>query len=108
MRSNDVLEKGKIVAQLNHQKIRNRIMPVAVDFDQLIGEPRRVPGIGWAVPCDVVGLDSKKAKSVKVRFHPSLVELSRADQSITSAALRDALKVSSIWVFNMRNNDYCE
>ncbi|VDO92600.1 unnamed protein product [Heligmosomoides polygyrus] len=47
-------------------RIRGRSMPVAVDFDRLIGEPRRVPGIGWAVPCDVVGLDSKKAKkSVK-------------------------------------------
>ncbi|KAK6019085.1 hypothetical protein OSTOST_15292, partial [Ostertagia ostertagi] len=67
-------------------------MPVAVDFDQLIGEPRRVPGVGWAVPCDVVGLDSKKAKSVKVRFHPSLAELSVVDRSITNAALRDALK----------------
>ncbi|XGW06492.1 hypothetical protein V3C99_016641 [Haemonchus contortus] len=92
MRSNEVLEKGKVIAQLNHQKIRNRVMPVAVDFDQLIGEPRRVPGIGWAVPCDVVGLDSKKAKSVKVRFHPSLAELSRVDRSIANAALRDALK----------------
>ncbi|VDM82408.1 unnamed protein product [Strongylus vulgaris] len=31
-------------------------MPVVVDFDQQIGEPQRVPGSGWAVPCDVVGL----------------------------------------------------
>ncbi|WKY13753.1 hypothetical protein Q1695_004525 [Nippostrongylus brasiliensis] len=63
--SNDVLEKGNIIAQLHHQKLRNRVMPVAVDFDHLIGEPRRVAGHGWAVPCDVVGLDSKKAKLVK-------------------------------------------
>lgn len=55
-------------------------MPVAVDFDRLIGEPRRVPGIGWAVPCDVVGLDSKKAKkSVKVllfiRSRPAVIRI---------------------------------
>ncbi|WKY13752.1 hypothetical protein Q1695_004525 [Nippostrongylus brasiliensis] len=90
--SNDVLEKGNIIAQLHHQKLRNRVMPVAVDFDHLIGEPRRVAGHGWAVPCDVVGLDSKKAKLVKVRFHPSVEQLSRSDRSISSAAVRDALK----------------
>ncbi|VDL64502.1 unnamed protein product [Nippostrongylus brasiliensis] len=50
-------------------------MPVAVDFDHLIGEPRRVAGLGWAV-----------------RFHPSVEQLSRSDRSISSAAVRDALK----------------
>ncbi|VDL75346.1 unnamed protein product [Nippostrongylus brasiliensis] len=95
--SNDVLEKGNIIAQLHHQKLRNRVMPVAVDFDHLIGEPRRVAGLGWAVPCDVVGLDSKKAKMV--RFHPSVEQLSRSDRSISSAAVRDALKVGNIGCF---------
>ncbi|KAL6742692.1 hypothetical protein Aduo_015817 [Ancylostoma duodenale] len=72
--------------------IRNRTMPVVVDFDQVIAEPQRILGTGWAVPCDVVGLTSKKAKLVKVRFHPSIGELVHSDQQVATAAVKDALK----------------
>ncbi|CAJ0590194.1 unnamed protein product [Cylicocyclus nassatus] len=92
MHSSDVFQKGAIIAQLHHKSIQNRAMPVVVDFDKQIGEPQRVPGVGWAVPCDVVGLTSKKAKMVKVRFHPSVDGLSRLDQHVASAATRDGLK----------------
>ncbi|EYC13365.1 hypothetical protein Y032_0044g944 [Ancylostoma ceylanicum] len=70
--------------------IRNRTMPVVVDFDQVIAEPQRILDAGWAVPCDVVGLTSKKAKSV--RFHPSIGELIHLDQQVATAAVKDALK----------------
>ncbi|KAJ1364770.1 hypothetical protein KIN20_024927 [Parelaphostrongylus tenuis] len=90
--SGDVLEKGNVIVQLHHRKIRNRVMPVAVDFDRQIGEPRLIPGKGWAVPCDVVGLGSKKAKLVKVRFHPSVAKLECSDSSIASTAIADAMK----------------
>ncbi|KAK6753081.1 hypothetical protein RB195_012594 [Necator americanus] len=100
MRHQDVLEKGTIIAQLNHKTVRNRCMQVSVDFDQLVGEPRYVQGVGWAVPCDVVGLSSKKAKVVKVRFHPILIELNRSDKSVTKAALKDALKYLDVLLEN--------
>ncbi|VDM59873.1 unnamed protein product [Angiostrongylus costaricensis] len=68
MHSGDVLEKGTVILQLHHRKIRNRVLPVAVDFDRQIGEPRCIPGKGWAVPCDVVGLGNCNGQEVEIAF----------------------------------------
>lgn len=62
------LEYPKRFQTFTFRTIRNRTMPVVVDFDQVVGEPQRIPGVGWTVPCDVVGLTSKKAKLVKVLY----------------------------------------
>ncbi|KJH50922.1 hypothetical protein DICVIV_02883 [Dictyocaulus viviparus] len=100
MTSNDVFKKGTIIGQLYHRKNRGRVMPVTVDFDQQIGLPRYIPGMGWTVPCDVVGLESKKAKLVKVRFHPSLEEQRYHDTTIVNSAIIDALKYLDVLLEN--------
>uniref|UniRef100_A0A1I7XNF8 Glutathione-specific gamma-glutamylcyclotransferase n=1 Tax=Heterorhabditis bacteriophora TaxID=37862 RepID=A0A1I7XNF8_HETBA len=91
MRSDFVLEKSALLLTLNHQANRNRNMPVRVDFDSGVPAPQIVSG-SWVVPCDVVGLESKKAKHIKIRFHPSLTDLCRSDRSLADAAHRDAIE----------------
>lgn len=44
------------------------------------------------VPNDVTGLNSKKPKVVKVRFHPSVSQMSSGDAALHQAACQSALK----------------
>ncbi|CAB3398866.1 unnamed protein product [Caenorhabditis bovis] len=46
----------------------------------------------WVVPNDVVGLDSKKPKMLKIRFHPDVVELAASNADIHSAACASSLQ----------------
>ncbi|GMT10860.1 hypothetical protein PFISCL1PPCAC_2157, partial [Pristionchus fissidentatus] len=39
----------------------------------------------WIVPAEIVGLDSKKSKQAKIKFHPSSLEMARSDEGVAAA-----------------------
>ncbi|CAD6186738.1 unnamed protein product [Caenorhabditis auriculariae] len=85
------VEQGFHLFALHHKQKNNCQLEVVLELSAAVCEPQFRAG-EWVVPCDVVGLDSKKAKVVKIRFHPSVEELSRGDKAVREAAFRDSLK----------------
>ncbi|CAP30485.2 Protein CBG11483 [Caenorhabditis briggsae] len=80
------------VCQLHHRSKHNNNVNVVCELSEKIGSPQFENG-EWMVPSDVVGLNGKKPKVVKLRFHPSVSHMSSGDAALHQAACQSALKV---------------
>lgn len=85
------IKNGSKVCQLHHRSKHNNVVNVMCELSEKIGSPLIENG-EWVVPSDVTGLNSKKPKVVKVRFHPSVSQMSSGDAALHQAACQSALK----------------
>ncbi|EGT42438.1 hypothetical protein CAEBREN_02161 [Caenorhabditis brenneri] len=86
------IENESIVCQLHHRSKHNNNVNVVCELSENIGSPQFENG-GWVVPTDVIGLNGKKPKCVKIRFHPSVSQMSsEGDAALHQAACESAFK----------------
>lgn len=86
------IENESVVCQLYHRTKHNNSVNVVCELSEKIGSPQLENG-EWVVPNDVTGLNAKKSKVVKIRFHPSVSKLSSEGSALHQAACESALKV---------------
>ncbi|CAB02121.1 SH2 domain-containing protein [Caenorhabditis elegans] len=85
------IENESVVCQLYHRTKHNNSVNVVCELSEKIGSPQLENG-EWVVPNDVTGLNAKKSKVVKIRFHPSVSKLSSEGSALHQAACESALK----------------
>uniref|UniRef100_A0A1I7U2U0 SH2 domain-containing protein n=1 Tax=Caenorhabditis tropicalis TaxID=1561998 RepID=A0A1I7U2U0_9PELO len=104
------IENESIVCQLHHKSKPNNSVNVVCELSEKIGSPQFENG-EWVVPSDVTGLNGKKPKVVKVRFHPTVSQMSSGDAALHQAACESALKYldllleESVWTRKSDQDD---
>ncbi|CAI5450856.1 unnamed protein product [Caenorhabditis angaria] len=87
------IENEAVLFQLFNKNKHNNTLNVICDFCEEIGAPFYDNSNNiWVVPSDITGLNAKKSKCVKIRFHPSIEELSSKNREIHEIACKSSLK----------------